>query len=338
MFTNELPAHQDYLQHFRVSPCTGPCIEGCMHYHEGELPRRLPTKDANGEWSYKPYLCKFPKPCRYQNSCTFAHTKEEVYYHPLVYKTKKCSYMLNNGICTRYGIHCPYSHDDYLRTPNGENKPSVEVAFDLATFKTLPCSSQAIHDKKTCHFYHHYGDMRRNPYLFRYAPVKCPNVIEVDKTGPRKECHIGQICNKAHNKVEIYYHPATYKQARCKYQDCNVKGVCSFLHEGEEKNIEKKPLQEKNIFEDTGNIDWEKEAKMLAMKSKILTNLLEQAQKKNKEYLTFNCHYCSENVGIVVYQCGHLGCSSCATERFCIICGISANKITSIRKPLISYI
>lgn len=84
----------------------------CPYSHCLTWQRRNPN-----EHYYSPKLC--PEICFIKNNekmnlirrckkgklCTFAHSKEEQLYHPLMYKTKECSLYPN---CNRY--YCPFSH------------------------------------------------------------------------------------------------------------------------------------------------------------------------------------------------------------------------------------
>ncbi|KAK6589662.1 hypothetical protein RS030_157 [Cryptosporidium xiaoi] len=61
--------------------------------------------------------------CKKGKICTFAHSKEEQLYHPLMYKTKECSLYPN---CNRY--YCPFSHGkNEIRTPENIRDAIDEV-------------------------------------------------------------------------------------------------------------------------------------------------------------------------------------------------------------------
>ncbi|KAH8740873.1 hypothetical protein FG386_003112 [Cryptosporidium ryanae] len=61
--------------------------------------------------------------CKKGKICTFAHSKEEQLYHPLMYKTKECSLYPN---CNRY--YCPFSHGkNEIRTPENIRDSIDEV-------------------------------------------------------------------------------------------------------------------------------------------------------------------------------------------------------------------
>lgn len=62
--------------------------------------------------------------CKKGKLCTFAHSKEEQLYHPLMYKTKECSLYPN---CNRY--YCPFSHGaEQIRSPEEVRRSIEEIA------------------------------------------------------------------------------------------------------------------------------------------------------------------------------------------------------------------
>eukprot|EP00933_Yihiella_yeosuensis_P009216 TRINITY_DN11502_c0_g1_i1.p1 TRINITY_DN11502_c0_g1~~TRINITY_DN11502_c0_g1_i1.p1 ORF type:complete len:1114 (-),score=259.83 TRINITY_DN11502_c0_g1_i1:87-3260(-) len=109
------------LARFRTKRCerllaTGSCAFGekCQYSHDKCWCRRNPVKIQ-----YKAELC--PKvaasgnaaACEARGDCPFAHTMEEVQYHPQRYKTSLCQHA---GPCTDY--YCPFAHSrSELRVP-----------------------------------------------------------------------------------------------------------------------------------------------------------------------------------------------------------------------------
>mmetsp|Transcript_119346 Transcript_119346/g.207174 ORF Transcript_119346/g.207174 Transcript_119346/m.207174 type:complete len:382 (-) Transcript_119346:135-1280(-) len=102
----------------------------CQFSHDLEWPRRPPSKH-----SYSPVLCPHMRPVVLNNSgevhmenhcpaglsCTFAHTKDEVLYHPQIFKTILCEEhrslpndqrsarrSKHRSRCHRY--YCPFAH------------------------------------------------------------------------------------------------------------------------------------------------------------------------------------------------------------------------------------
>ncbi|PFH35174.1 hypothetical protein BESB_060610 [Besnoitia besnoiti] len=94
--------------------------DACPHSHCLTWQRRNPY-----EIIYDPHLCpgiefrrsnskmSLIRHCTRGRSCTYAHSKEEELYHPLMYKTKICTVFPN---CDRH--YCPFAHSvDELRHP-----------------------------------------------------------------------------------------------------------------------------------------------------------------------------------------------------------------------------
>lgn len=119
---------------FRTVVCSshlqGKCInsDSCPFSHCLTWQRRNPN-----DHYYSPKLCpeicfvksnekmNLIRRCKKGKLCTFAHSKEEQLYHPLMYKTKECSLYPN---CNRY--YCPFSHGvEQIRSPE-EVRESIE--------------------------------------------------------------------------------------------------------------------------------------------------------------------------------------------------------------------
>lgn len=99
--------------------------------------------------------------------------------------------------------------------------------LELSNFKLKPCPHNTQHNHKQCPFYHNLKDRKRpgNFYssdLCEYAenPENCPD---------------GEMCLKAHNRVEQLYKPEKYKTKFCSHyphslQLCEYGTFCSFAH------------------------------------------------------------------------------------------------------------
>lgn len=99
--------------------------------------------------------------------------------------------------------------------------------LDIQNFKLKPCAQTTQHNHKQCPFYHNSKDRKRpgNFYssdLCEYAetPENCPN---------------GDMCLKAHNRVEQLYKPDKYKTKFCGHYPlnlhlCEYGTFCSFAH------------------------------------------------------------------------------------------------------------
>lgn len=121
---------------FRTVVCSshlqGKCknSDGCPFSHCLTWQRRNPN-----DHYYSPKLCpeicfvrsnekmNLIRRCKKGKLCTFAHSKEEQLYHPLMYKTKECSLYPN---CNRY--YCPFSHGiEQIRTQEKVRESIEEV-------------------------------------------------------------------------------------------------------------------------------------------------------------------------------------------------------------------
>lgn len=131
------------LNIFRTKSCQRLARDGvcgwrsqCQFSHELEWPRRQPRR-----YNYSPEMCPNIRVIedeetgtqRMENNCTaglrcpFAHSKEEVLFHPHIFKTNLCEEHANNTSSTAKGrnakknrchrYYCPFAHgNDELRT------------------------------------------------------------------------------------------------------------------------------------------------------------------------------------------------------------------------------
>ncbi|CAJ1350693.1 unnamed protein product [Effrenium voratum] len=98
----ELPAHGAILEGFHTQPCLdfqkGYCalhrVRGktslcfCFHF---DSQRRRPPIDTLGRLRYWDVACQSMTsgPCPNGEDCVFAHTRDEISYHPAKYKTRR---------------------------------------------------------------------------------------------------------------------------------------------------------------------------------------------------------------------------------------------------------
>ena len=81
---------------FKTEPCenTHCKLEECLNYHTPLERRRNPIKYSYSvnpcNFVYKDEVFSSPENCPNLDSCELAHTKNEVYYHSGMYKTKDC--------------------------------------------------------------------------------------------------------------------------------------------------------------------------------------------------------------------------------------------------------
>eukprot|EP00923_Selenidium_pygospionis_P038352 GHVN01066935.1.p1 GENE.GHVN01066935.1~~GHVN01066935.1.p1 ORF type:complete len:621 (+),score=65.00 GHVN01066935.1:160-2022(+) len=116
---------EDDLHRFRTKPCRRERQKGCdfgrnrcQYSHNQYWPRRCPfyLTDKNA-LRYLPYTCPLiqlretdvtlTNKCDRGGHCPFSHSWEEVFYHPLFYKTTVCK-AFHQGNCDSY--YCPLIH------------------------------------------------------------------------------------------------------------------------------------------------------------------------------------------------------------------------------------
>mmetsp|Transcript_58845 Transcript_58845/g.97724 ORF Transcript_58845/g.97724 Transcript_58845/m.97724 type:complete len:657 (-) Transcript_58845:207-2177(-) len=118
----EEPEHQGTIFSFHTEPCTdfqsGYCslhrpkgkASPCFCYHFESQHRRPPCDSASGRLLYWDVPCHSmgtETPCPSGNGCMFAHSREEISYHPAKYKTRRC-----NGRGCRGEAICCFAHTE----------------------------------------------------------------------------------------------------------------------------------------------------------------------------------------------------------------------------------
>lgn len=295
-YSNESSKHALYMETYLVSKCEGCKGPVCLNYHEGQQPRRAPILYANGQWNYRPVLCKREN-CVFKDSCKFAHTKEEIEYHPLRYKTRNCEIKgLNHSFIDPE--KCSYAHND-LRVFKTQEKKSV---FSFDTFKVNQCLLTQEHNYYTCENYHHQNDKRRDPSNYHYLPVLCKD----------QECK-NDFCERSHNQTEVDYHPEMFKTIKCTMNPCRYEFYCPFLHSREINEIQA-------MVEDREHRD-------LKDVMEMLQSIVKAEEKKEEEMKAYRCCICKIVPGEIVFKCGHLICETCSIPDFCGVCNKTGTKV-----------
>lgn len=111
------------LARFRTKPCERLLAQGkcdfqdkCQYSHSSWV-RRNPCKVA-----YQPIRCN-KENCPEKRQCRFAHSEEEVLYHPLTYKVSMC------GVGCR-GFYCPFAHGRHELRSGVEAEVQAQSADD----------------------------------------------------------------------------------------------------------------------------------------------------------------------------------------------------------------
>ena len=121
------------IETYKTEPCDKEFCrsEECLYYHEKSERRRNPYK-----FKYSAKLCSFiykdrafmgAENCPNKDYCELAHNKDEIFYHPSVYKTKDCR------VSPCYAKFCAFKHPgDYIQptSEEGENKNRKSLGFD----------------------------------------------------------------------------------------------------------------------------------------------------------------------------------------------------------------
>jgi hypothetical protein len=92
----------------------------CLKYHDSAERRRPLNKFSYSSkpcgYVYKNHVFGHPDNCPNKDNCHLSHTKNEVCYHPFVYKTKDCK------AAPCYSKYCPFKHPQDLLRPGGEEQ------------------------------------------------------------------------------------------------------------------------------------------------------------------------------------------------------------------------
>lgn len=120
--------------------------------------------------------------------------------------------------------------------PNFSIEPSNQVSeeFNLKTYKTQKCPNGE--KCKGCNRYHYEGEKRRDFNKIQYSATLCQRA---------QNCMMQERCGKAHNFIELYYHPQIFRSLPCPYaikcKQCSFGSLCNFIHLVDDKNAENKP-------------------------------------------------------------------------------------------------
>ena len=121
--------------------------------------------------------------------------------------------------------------------------------LDLFSFKVAACNLDPTnHNLKKCPYYHDTNKDRRRA-LGRYQSEICSYLTRGDKQNANysspTNCPYGDNCDRAHNRVEEFYHPDKYKAKFCSSylspsnsNTCEYLEFCSFAHNESEISVE----------------------------------------------------------------------------------------------------
>ncbi|KAI3634756.1 hypothetical protein MIR68_007137 [Amoeboaphelidium protococcarum] len=102
-----------FLAEYKTDKCEtdGCALKECMRYHCEKERRRNPFNSNTQKLMYKYDCCRYLENCRSPEQCFYAHTENEILYHPKLYKTSPC-YRFQQGEACWEGNDkcCPNSH------------------------------------------------------------------------------------------------------------------------------------------------------------------------------------------------------------------------------------
>jgi hypothetical protein len=290
------------IKFYLVNLCTGCSEDPCLNYHTGQKPRREISYLGGSRWSYSHKKC-LRKKCE-NPKCPDAHSLEEILYHPKYYKTLKCSHILKEGICERFGKLCPYIHDIEKFQDRRVCPPKIDK-FDLLTFKTAPCPIHIIHNLKTCYFYHKLIERRRNPVKYSYTTEACRKHV----------CPNLEMCNKCHTNNEYMYHPSVFRKNPCRLNEkCPTKTICPFYHIDCHDRV----------------LDQSGEIEQIINQCEENSKKFSELQEKNSLFKKFICSICFVNRSEYIFKCGHTKCNDCELSTLCSVCQNPTNPIIKI--------
>lgn len=287
---------------------------------------RRPVTKTKYVFNYYPVKCAThttSEDIEKAKGCKYAHTENEILYHPLNFRTKICRIKKCTNSC------CPNAHGiakgDFRRiypfynrclislTLAIENNPDNDKLknyrdlidnpenFDTSNYKVKPCiNALAVNncplDRHQCYNYHKPAERRRPPLLFNYSATLCENYqMNMNNNGTlvgNNACKNGEHCPNAHGSYEIYYHAQFYMKSKCRKigsgEDvCPFEETCYGFH-----NIKKKGPSMND----------------LNMKIDKLSEILDQ----------YKCHKCQKIPEIACYTlyscCSEISCKRCSDE------------------------
>lgn len=237
--TNELRVHFNYMKYYKTERCNNKLEHdksGCFNYHSEAEARRpiqiITSSNPKGKtfWNYYPALCTGAN-CR-NFSCKYAHTFNEINYHPLHYKTLLCEH--ESEYSCRHD--CVFAHSK-LVSGNSEHVRNVKrlygefelspANFTRDTYKTFRCLLSECGDLG-CLGYHDARERRRKSKQYK---MMCGKLLRNQGIGTTDDCSKGDKCKLCHTLNELKYHEEVYKTEECNNVVCKLgPEKCSRIH------------------------------------------------------------------------------------------------------------
>ena len=174
----------------------------------------------------------------------------------------------------------PIGKSEEINLSNLNNKQSDSLIPEDFNFKAYKYEKCSIGEScQGCNRYHYEGEKRRELEKIQYGSVLCPRL---------EHCYNQDRCAKAHNLMELYYHPHIYQAYKCPYpkknEQCIFGKFCNCFHLIDEKNVESQP--------------------------------------------TIKCKIClTENICMARVNCGHTFCKNCSIGIACRRCKVPGDVI-----------
>jgi hypothetical protein len=205
----------------------------CFCYHSEAEARRpiqlIISNNPKGKiyWNYYPLLCAGNN-CK-NSLCKYAHTLNEVNYHPLHYKCLFCPNECNIASCEFVHLKTFNNNNEHVRNIKrlyGEFKP-IPTKFERENYKTFRCLLNECNDT-ACLGYHDDSERRRKG---NYYKVMCGQLLHGNNVGTVKDCSKGDNCEFCHSLNELKYHENNYKKKECTNIVCKLgQDKCSNIH------------------------------------------------------------------------------------------------------------
>lgn len=211
---DEQPEHQGIVLGFHTQPCSdfqsGYCsyhrprgkTSPCFCYHFDSQRRRPPIDTSTGRLQYWDVPChgmNTEDSCSNEDSCVFAHSHEEISYHPAKYKTRRC-----NGRGCRGEAICCFAHSEaelrvlapqrysYWMLVSGQTVHASACSKDWSSTPAVGSSSGSADTSRRL------GSFCRTaqPPSMRHKQRFCASFPDVS------QCRRGAACAFAHSREE----------------------------------------------------------------------------------------------------------------------------------------
>lgn len=348
----------DHMRYYKTQPCKNELEHdknNCPSYHCETEARRIVQKSENSKthkivWNYYPAKCS-GKNCMNKN-CKFAHTENEILFHPLFYKTLYCKIHDSHSFINCAYVHVEDTKKEYIRNTLFlyEGIEPGETMFSLATYKTFPCFNKKC-EYYNCLRYHNFEEKRRKASTQWYS-ILCGKLVHNNEIlDPNSGvCKNKENCSYAHSIYEIFYHDNLYHTMSCDKYLCELGNECCYALPKNSNEILEKMQEGAKIDH---NLRMEP-IKSLDSALPIITKLGNE-KKDCEKYIdtlfskiqNWRCCECLELIQCVLYinnkdnkECQHCICEDCykkfdteGMRKTCIICGAKKDYLQKIYLP-----